>query len=171
MIKLFKKKIFLHFSPNWPTGSIRFSSRNFRPRVVCPLPMQFFSVNRVCIFAWTESAFWCGSLVSSRALKTGMCSDWPPSPPQRKKNKNATSHFLTPAETKSATIRMGRELRCLLYAGFVYCILANVKSNQNHYHVFSFRSIREFPKGAQVIWILYLNSALHWEVRVEHSKG
>ena len=34
----------------------------------------FFSVDRVRIFTWTKSAFWCGSVVSSRALKTGMCS-------------------------------------------------------------------------------------------------
>ena len=47
---------------------------------VCPLPMHFFSLDLVRIFAWTESAFWCGSVVLSRALKTGMCSGWPPKP-------------------------------------------------------------------------------------------
>ena len=31
-------------------------------------------VDRVRIFAWTESAFLCRSVVSSRALKRGMCS-------------------------------------------------------------------------------------------------
>ena len=31
-------------------------------------------MDRVHIFAWTKSAFRCGSVVSSRALKTGMCS-------------------------------------------------------------------------------------------------
>ena len=35
-------------------------------------------VNWVSIFAWTESVFWCGSVVSSRALKKGMCSGCPP---------------------------------------------------------------------------------------------
>ena len=43
-----------------------------------PFPCNFFSMDRVCIFAWTESAFWCKSVVSSRALKTGMCSGSPP---------------------------------------------------------------------------------------------
>ena len=39
---------------------------------ICCLERVFFSVDRVCISTWTESAFWCGSVVSSRALKTGM---------------------------------------------------------------------------------------------------
>ena len=29
--------------------------------VCCPLPMQFFSVDQIRIFAWTESSFWWGS--------------------------------------------------------------------------------------------------------------
>ena len=34
-------------------------------------PQAFlFSVDRVRIFAWNDSSFWCGSVVSSRALKT-----------------------------------------------------------------------------------------------------
>ena len=50
---------FFFLSPNRPIGPIPSSSRNVRVLsfVVCfPLPMRFFSVNRVRIFAWTESA-------------------------------------------------------------------------------------------------------------------
>ena len=35
-------------------------------------------VNQVSIFAWTESVLWCGSVVSSRALKRGCVPDVPP---------------------------------------------------------------------------------------------
>ena len=68
------------FSPNRPIGPIRSSSRNFCIFIyfyICRVVERvFFSVDRARIFAWTESAFWCGSLVSSRALKLGMCSGW-----------------------------------------------------------------------------------------------
>ena len=101
------------FSPNRPTGPLWSSSRNVRPLlfVVCRCPLQ-------CNFlALTESAFSHGPSPASRgALKTGRCSKSDAGLKKEEEKNGASGN-----KNIGATIRIGREIWCLPYAGFLSC--------------------------------------------------
>ena len=48
---------FIHFHRIGPMGRFSLVVVKVVCLCLCPLPMKFFSVDRFCIFAWTESAF------------------------------------------------------------------------------------------------------------------
>ena len=81
--------------PNWPTGPIRSSSRNVCVLsfvVCCPPPMRFFSMDRVRIFAWTESAFLVRIGGLEQSLKNGDAF-WLPPPLTVKEEAVITSYI------------------------------------------------------------------------------